>query len=467
MLNSRSKKRAMTLAELLICIGIIGIIAAITLPVLRKVIPTKEDSFHKKVNYTIEQVVTQLYDDESMYPRKSDFYSQGFQNTEKVTINGIEYGGDKNSASAQEQRKAKEKFCRLFASKFEISSETNLVCENQTEETATSLARGKRSFRAKDNVDWYLPVTDFSKGTAEIMVDVNNDDPPNCIEGSNGCNNPDRFLYYVKPNGAITYTKPDDVVKNKFKIDVVVTTDGCAGGTCTETGGTYSIATLSNSGAIGAYRSNAAAFQNLDGNTRYVLKAQPKTGYYTDWSLNQKRIKIYNSDLVIPLKFHKKANYCVIVDYTNCDKSDVTGCATAKLTSGCGYKEVADKSGYYKLNDDGAYEYVGLGVSGGKYNYVCGGLKDAYGNDIPSNTYTLSKKGHPVINETTGAITSDTSYNAVYQCDNLTTGDYKLVITPQSGYKVPPITTANPNGKYEQNIRLGTDNVNIEITLQR
>ena len=468
MMNSRSNKWAMTLAEMLMCICIMGVIIAITLPLLRNVMPTKEDSFRKKTNYLVEQVVSQLYGDEIMYPKKSDFYSQGFQNTEKVTINGVEYEGD-------------DKFCKLFASKFMISSESGaLVCENQIAETSTTLARGKRSFRAKDGVDWYLPVTGFQKGAAEIMVDVNGDELPNCLDGATGCSKPDRFLYYVKADGGITYDKPENVVKNKFKITVNVSTVGCGGddeNECPEgtDGGSYSLAPLSSSGSVGSWspeKTGTSSINNLDSNTRYIVKANPKSGYYVDWTTDPvvkaptKRVKIYNSDLKLDLKFRKKANYCVVVDFTNCDKSSVTGCATSTLTSGCGYKEVSNKHGEYKLNDDGAYEYVGLGVDGGKYTYKCGGLTDVYGNEIPSTTYELTKLGHPVRNED-GTITSDTSYNAVYRCDGLITGDYKLEVIPEAGYKVNPIAAAPPNGKYIQDVRLGTEDLNFEVTLSR
>lgn len=476
MLNSRSSKNAMTLAEVLMCVGVLGLIVAFTLPMLHRLIPSKEESFHKKMNYVVEQVVTQLYDDEAMYPRKSDFYAQGFQNLEKVTINSIEYGGD-IKGNAAEQKKAKEKFCRLFASKFEMSSESGkLVCENETDDKkvddTVTLALGKRSFRSKDNVDWYLPVTDFKNGAAQIMIDVNNTEGPNCLEGSAGCTKPDRFLYYVKPNGAITFEQPTDVTKNSFGIDVNVKTEGCSTTTChTTKGGEYEIATLSESGSVGTFHAGNSFKSNLQSNTRYVIKAKPYDGYYVSWSMDPnikapvKKVKVYNSDVHVDLTFHKKSAYCIIVNYENCAEDDVTNCATAELTSGCGYTSKGNKNGHYKLNSDGAYEYVGLGVDGGEYDYQCGGIKDAYGNVISSSTDNL-QFGRPVINQTTGAITADKSYQSAYKCNNHI-GDYKLVVTPQDGYKVLPITTEHPNGKYEQDVRLGPENIEFTVTLSR
>ena len=469
MLNSRSKF-AMTLAELLMCIGVIGVIAAITLPILRQVIPSKEDSFRKKTNYIVEQVVTQLHEDEILYPKKSDFYSQGFQNTEKVTVSGVEYEGDK-------------KFCELFASKFMISSESGtLACYDDPIDAATTMKpeadkthKTKASFIAKDGVWWYLPITGFENGYAEIAVDINGDELPNCLKDSEGCHDPDIFPYYIKADGGVTYERPVDSYKNKFKIIVNTSTIGCGkeDDPCTTSGGTYQIATLSNDGTIVAWKSGASSFTNLDSNTRYIIKAEPKDGYYVDWTIDPdlkaptRRVKIYNADLVVNLVFHKKPFYCVVVDIANCADTDVTKCATAKLISGCGYKEVPNKTGEYKLNDDGAFEYVGNGVDGGKYTYQCGGILDAYGNEIPSNTYILTEKGHPVRNEDDNTITSDTMYSAVYQCDELTTGDYKLVVTPKSGYKVPPITDEHPEGRYEQDVRLGTEDIYFPVSLQR
>ena len=459
MLNSRSKF-AMTLAELLMCIGVIGVIAAITLPILRQVIPSKEDSFRKKTNYIVEQVVTQLHEDEILYPKKSDFYSQGFQNTEKVTVNGIEYEGDK-------------KFCELFASKFMISSESGtLACYDDPIDAATTMKpeadkthKTKASFIAKDGVWWYLPITGFENGYAEIAVDINGDELPNCLKDSEGCHDPDIFPYYIKADGGVTYERPVDSYKNKFKIIVNTSTIGCGkeDDPCTTSGGTYQIATLSNDGTIVAWKSGASSFTNLDSNTRYIIKAEPKDGYYVDWTIDPKigepakRVKIYNSDLEVKLVFRKKPNYCIVVDFANCDKDDVTQCATSKLSTNCKYKNVPKGNGDYILNADGVYEYVGSNSDDGEYNYECSG-----GN------IDLSTLGHPIRDPDTGIITgTDTSYNAVYHCEGLTTGDYKLVVTPKSGYKVPPITPEHPEGRYEQDVRLGTEDIYFPVSLQR
>ncbi len=443
-------KKAFTLAEVLITLLILGIIAALTLPAVLNTIPSKEDSMHKKISYIIEEVVGQIYDDEVMYPPKSDLFAQGFQNTQKSVVNGIDYEGN-------------EKFCRLFASKFNKLS-NDVVCENELEETETLYAEGKKSFTSTDNVDWYLPVTNFRKGSARIMVDVNGSNPPNCIEGSSKCKRPDRFIYYIKSNGTVTYTTPEEGIKDKFKITVNVTTEGCNDpATCGEEniGGTHSIAKLNSNGSEGTYSSSAAKYKDLERNTKYVLKATPKDGFFTDWPLDKKRVIIFNSDVTVNLKFHKRPKYCITMDIANCDDDDIKNCGTYSLEKNCAYREVTNKTGEYKLNNDGAFEYVGLGVDGGKYKYDC-----------PStDTITLSsglKVGHPEIDPATGKVVRnaageaqfDDSYKAVSNCD-LYTGDYRLNVIPKTGYQILP------NDKYIQDVKLGTDNLTFTVSLRK
>ena len=68
-MSRKSDKKGFTLAEMLIALAVIGVIAAITMPLLHKIIPTKEDTTKKKADYLVQQIVNQLYDDDIMYPK--------------------------------------------------------------------------------------------------------------------------------------------------------------------------------------------------------------------------------------------------------------------------------------------------------------------------------------------------------------------------------------------------------------
>lgn len=439
----KSYKNGFTLAELLIAIGIIGLIAAITLPLLRNSIPNKDEATKKKADYLVEQIVNQLYEDDVMYP-KNDSSRVGFQNTDKVSVQDPNY-------KSMQTYEGNDKFCRLFASRMVIASGSKIVCENEKAENATTLALGKKSFTAKDGIEWYLPVTNFSKGAARIMIDVNGPDGKNCIKGDKykdslglehtcSAKDADRFIYYVKTNGTITLQNPTNVQKTKFKINVNVTTEGCSEASCSSDGGTVEIAHLgtdTQDNASTTYSGNASAFQNLSPNTKYMLKAKPKTGYYTSWSINKKRVTVYSGDVDVDLKFYKRKTHCVTLDVNDCDKDEATSCVTAKLATECKYTE--QSGGPYQLNDDGVYEYVGLGV--GTHVYSCTGNKIA------------GSKGRPKIDSATGKVSSyDYSKPSIHWC-GLLMNDYRIEASGKSPY------TVRPNDDYEQDVRLGTESL--------
>ena len=410
----KNSKCAITMAELLLALAIIGVLACVLLPVLSRTLPNKEESMHQKMTYVLEQVIAQMIDDDIMYEKKSDLFLQGFQNTEKSIVNGVAYEGDT-------------KFCQIFASKFnKISS--NVVCEN-----------GKKSFTTTDNVDWYLPVSDFRDGSAEIMIDVNGEkEGSNCSKDDAGCKNPDRFKYYIKPNGTISFEQPHDVINSTFKITVNVTNPE---------GGTYAIAPLHENGTVGTFNSGAQFFMNLPRNTRYMIKATPAYGYFTDWAMNQRRVIIVSSDVKVNLVFHKRSTYCVMVNVTNCDKSNLKSCADYKIKTQCKYEDVGEGNGDYAL-EDGIFQFVGL-TGGGKYKYKCVG-----------ETKNMSE-GKPNFDPTTGEITNiTTGGNTLYTCD-LMTGDYQLVVQPKSGYEI------STGEDYIQDIRLGTDHLTFGVSLRQ
>lgn len=421
-------KRAFTMAELLLALVIIGVIAAVTLPMLGKSMPSKEETIHKKMSYIVEQVAAQLYDDDIMYAKKSDLFSQGFQNTDKVTINNVDYEGDT-------------KFCELFASKFNKISQ-NVVCEDD-----------KKSFVSTDNVAWYLPVTDFKEGSAEIMIDVNDTLGSNCLKDSADCKRPDRFKYYIKPNGTVTFEQPNDVLNDKFKILVDVTNPA---------GGTYAIAKLNPNGTAGAYNTGDPYFRDLDRNTRYIIRAYPEPGYFTDWQLNQRRVVIVNSDVRVKLNFIPRSTYCVMLTVANCDKTNIKQCANYKLKKGCNYINVGPKQGVYKLNDDGAFEYVGKYVDGGDYEYKCTG-----------DTVNMTV-GKPDFDPVTGEVVRDGSGNvqfdadaaALFTCD-LMTGDYQIEVKPKNPYKIRTNLASGEDDIYLQDVRLGTGKLTFGVTLSQ
>ena len=101
-----NKKRAFTLGEVLVTLMIVGVIAALIIPIIKNAQPDKQKLMFKKAYTNVERVVTELVNDDDLYPDVGDY--MGFDNTNAVTVNGISYSGNT-------------KFCNLFAMKNIIS----------------------------------------------------------------------------------------------------------------------------------------------------------------------------------------------------------------------------------------------------------------------------------------------------------------------------------------------------------
>lgn len=60
--------KAFTLTELLVALGVIGILCAILLPIIFNIMPNKSTIMAKRVYYTVQTVVSDLINDEACYP---------------------------------------------------------------------------------------------------------------------------------------------------------------------------------------------------------------------------------------------------------------------------------------------------------------------------------------------------------------------------------------------------------------
>ena len=63
--------KAFTLSELLIALGVIGILCAILLPVIFNLMPNQNTMMAKRAYYIVQSVVADIINDEACYPDKS------------------------------------------------------------------------------------------------------------------------------------------------------------------------------------------------------------------------------------------------------------------------------------------------------------------------------------------------------------------------------------------------------------
>ena len=195
------QKNAFTLAEVMVTLALIGILASIMLPVISKARPNKQKAMFKKAYYVAERMVYELVNDEDLYPATGD--KVGFDNTGEVEYMNSSYG------SKDDEGKQKSKFCELFARKVNTTSDS-VSCTADSASFSNS-----PSFTTTDGIAWHMPYTDFSANNAGsstqiIRVDVNGTTKPNCeykdntqasAEGVSACLNPDRFVIKIEPDG--------------------------------------------------------------------------------------------------------------------------------------------------------------------------------------------------------------------------------------------------------------------------
>ncbi len=151
--------KAFTLAETLIVLSIIGVVAILLLGTLTKSAPDKNKAMFKKAYSVTERTIAELVNDETLYPYDPERI--GFLNTDEVEIPGT-----------SDTAEGDQKLCKLFTNKLNILGEP-------------AFDGGDCTFETTDGIFWTMPVgvSDFSTKKI-IKVDVNGKEgAPNKDEG--------------------------------------------------------------------------------------------------------------------------------------------------------------------------------------------------------------------------------------------------------------------------------------------
>ena len=211
---------AFTLAEVMITLVVLGIMAAILMPVVKNLYPDKQMVMFRKAYYVAERMVYELVNDEDFYPSKEGKY--GLDNVTAVSYMGKSFGDSDSETSDA----AKSKFCGLFAEKVNVSDYDAIDCETAHAPTLDGGAASTPAFTTTDGVAWYMPISDFDPGDApttfsrSIWVDVNGDLAPNCQYNADSCPKPDVFEIKVRTDGKIfvTGTKEKEYLKHNSSV---------------------------------------------------------------------------------------------------------------------------------------------------------------------------------------------------------------------------------------------------------
>ena len=375
--------------------------AAVTIPVVQKAQPDKLESMRRKSFYILESTVNQLLEDDTLYREKRDGSSPGFSNTEAINLEGRVYAG-------------KTKFCELYANA--LTKRVN---------TSTNCTPNAKTFTSADNVDWYLPVTEFKEGYAAIKFDVNGKAEPNC-EYSQTCKHPDTFTYYLLTNGKLTETDP--------KLKPV----------------TYCIRTeTSGEGTV----MPSKEYCGLTNGT-YILTSVPKTGWISNWSNNTKRVKIKDKDETATVTFSELPKACIKLK-VNCESGSPSGCGSYLLTNG----NFTTDGNRLEACNLAANVYTITVTPKSNYSaswrtqeVILNGVDQSYEVDITENKYCAKLAvscpdgganvcGSYTVSGGGSTYGMDTSGNEARTC-SLRNGNYTLNVRPTKAYKADTATTS-------------------------
>ena len=217
------KKHGFTLAELLIVLGIAGVVAAVILPAINGLMPDKTKINYLKVYDELGKNIKALTSDSSIFPVLLKEGSTDIDVSRYPLVNNSQplkapfnddtkYSGDN-------------KLCNLLAHTFGADS------------CSTTSYPDNSSFTTPNGMEWWISQTKREVDTAEnkisyqtdIYVDVDSSKKSsNCMYGEDGCKNPDRFKFLLAADGRLVPADPvgvhyintrKNLLKKKFEAE--------------------------------------------------------------------------------------------------------------------------------------------------------------------------------------------------------------------------------------------------------
>lgn len=189
------KRRGFTLAELLITLCVIGVVAAIMIPSIVKSKPDSSKALYLTTYNELAKTINELANSSNIFPicqGEYCFKASPLFNTSK----GV---NDKYSAGNG-------KLCKLLAE--------NLNAQNNSCSDSYEQFDGNFSFTTQKGIQFFVStdrriVSDaLGEYQTDIYIDVNGPKGPNKLYGEDGCTTPDRFKLLVSAAGEIVIADP-------------------------------------------------------------------------------------------------------------------------------------------------------------------------------------------------------------------------------------------------------------------
>lgn len=177
------KRFGYTLAEALVALAIVGVVAAITLPMANKFMPDGNKALYLSSYDSLVEAVQQIAVNSTLYPLSDgsfEYTNAPLANTQEVEIDGKTYSGAT-------------KFGKILASMYgeenptEINEEISFTAKNGVQfrvNTETSLNNNVVSYKSTVNID-----INGEKGKNSFFSET--------------CSEPDRYIFEVGPDGKV------------------------------------------------------------------------------------------------------------------------------------------------------------------------------------------------------------------------------------------------------------------------
>ena len=204
------KKQGFTLAEALITVGIIGVVAALILPAVNNLKPDQNKVLYLKAHDALGYALHGLASNSKLFPA----YIQAND------ISAAEYPLLNTEAPVEERYEdytGRAKLCNLLALSMNVNS-SNVTCSDASYTFAAATFDNdfdnNISFTTQNGMQWRVVPQTYNIGEntaayqSDIYVDVNGNKEPNCIYNADNCTDPDRFMFLVDAKGNLYIGDP-------------------------------------------------------------------------------------------------------------------------------------------------------------------------------------------------------------------------------------------------------------------
>ena len=199
------KKFGYTLAEILIAITIIGIMTAVTLPLINNTKPDKTKVMYLKTYDSLVEILDNVSSNQDIFRRiitdenniTYDISKCPLFDTADRKIDG------NNDEEILKTQGGNNKLCSVVAESFGVEYNDVSCSDNAAYSDANFLTN--LSFTNNYGIQFKFIVNTINVATGvyttEIYVDVDGANGNNCIYNTNTCQRPDRFYFWVSPTG--------------------------------------------------------------------------------------------------------------------------------------------------------------------------------------------------------------------------------------------------------------------------